>query len=404
MSNDPRRLPQPDYIESVRQRYHTEQEIDRVLTRKMQARAKGEVYERVTLEQLIACTEKFLAHQIEPGFKLQEPRWLAGGASKLQMAFALHWKNAQGKHQVTNMVLRMSPMEPVVETSFKREAQLVQALNKHQILPVPHCYWEDADAEYYPYPAIIYGFVTGVAKPTSLKSKQVTGIGLNYGPELRAKLGPQFVQTAADLHTADTQSWSLDRFERPVVGSNQSVIKQVNWWRRVWEEDRGEEEPLMQIAGNWLVRNAPPIDHVSIVHGDLRSGNFLFDEATTNITSWLDWELCSLGDRHEDLTWACAYQFGHYSEDGKHFLASGLYPVQEFLERYEQASGLKVDPDKMKYYSVFNAWRAALIVSATGYRVASAAKTHQDVVVTWLSGIGYLGMEELRKALEEVNP
>jgi len=403
MPVDPRSLPEEGFIEDIRQRFPVEKEVDRVLTIKMQNRAKGGVYERVTLEQLVECTEQFLTEQIGAGFHIKRPRWLAGGASKLQMAFELHRKSDSGQDQVTDLVLRMSPMEPVCETSFKREAQLVRALTKHNVIPVPECHWEDADAKYYPYPAIIYGFVTGVAKPTALKSKQVTGIGLNYGPDLRAKLGPQFIETAATLHTADTGDWGMDRFDRPVVGTNESVIKQINWWRRVWEEDRGEEEPIMQVAANWLIRNAPTIDHISIVHGDMRSGNFLFDEESEKITCWLDWELCSLGDRHEDLTWACSYHFGHYDEEGKDFLVSGLYPKDEFLARYEKASGLPVDPERMKFYGVFNAWRATIIVAATGYRVASAAKTHQDIVVTWLSGIGYLGLEELRKALEEVN-
>lgn len=402
MNIDPRKQPNESYIDAIRQRFNTEQEIDKILTRKMHSRARGEQYTPVTLEQLIDLTTRFLKQKIGSDFSLAEPRWLAGGASKLQMAFQLSWKDESGKAAQTNMVLRMSPMEAVVETSFRREAELVRGLNQQNLIPVPHCYWEDADAEVYPYPAIIYGFVSGVAKPTATPSKQVTGIGLNYGPELREKLAPQFIQQTAKIHTADINAMSLDSFELPEIGSNKSVIKQINWWRRVWEEDRGEDEPLIQMAANWLIRNAPPIDHISIVHGDLRSGNFLFDEQTSEISAWLDWELCSLGDRHEDLTWASSYQFGHFAEDGKTFLASGLLPMDELVKQYQAASGLTVDPERMRYYSIFNTWRAAIIVMATGYRVANGSKTHQDVVVTWLSGIGYLVMEQLRQTLEEV--
>ena len=36
--------------------------------------------------------------------------------------------------------------------------------------PVPPTYWYDADGEFYPYPAMIYGFAEGVAKPSATTS------------------------------------------------------------------------------------------------------------------------------------------------------------------------------------------------------------------------------------------
>src|SRR3546814_10306975 len=68
------------------------------------------------------------------------------------------------------MVLRMEPPESVVETSRLREFELIQALDG--VVPVPPCYWVDADGECLPHPALIYGFVTGVTRPSSLKSTQ----------------------------------------------------------------------------------------------------------------------------------------------------------------------------------------------------------------------------------------
>lgn len=403
---DIRQQPDEAFIAKMRARFLTEPEIDTVLTRKLRNRAAAEKpYEPVTLAQLVSATTRLIASKIGDEFTLHKPRWLSGGASMLQMAFELEWRGADGdaaKPYITPMVLRMSPMEPVVETSFLREAKAVQAIERMDIVPVPSCYWIDETGEYLPYPAIVYGFVTGVAKPTAIPSTQVTGVGLNYGPELRAKLAPQFMTQIARIHTANVAEMNLEGFETPVVGSNVSVLKEVGWWQRVWEEDRGEEEPLIQIASSWLLRNAPPVDHVSILHNDLRSGNFLFDEDKAEITAWLDWELVSLGDRHEDLMWTTAYQFGHYAEDGKTFLASGLLPTEEFFKQYEQATGLPVDPQRLQYYKVFNMWRAAIIVMGTGYRVCNGSKSHQDVVVGWLSAIGYLVLEQLREALEEV--
>ena len=403
-TTDIRQNPTPDFIEQLRKRFPVESEVDAVLTRKMQNRAaRQEPYTPVTLDQLVEGTRKLLNNNVKGDFSLQKPRWLSGGASMLQMAFELHWhgRNGDEERQVTPMVLRMSPMEPVVETSFLREAEIVNLVKKEGLMPVPDCYWIDETGEFLLYPAIVYGFVTGVAKPTAIPSTQVTGVGLNFGPELREKLAPQALQQIAALHRYDASNIDITGFDKIEAGSNASVIREINWWQRVWEEDRGEEEPLIQVAANWLKRHAPVVDHISILHNDLRSGNFLFDEDKAKITAWLDWELVSLGDRHQDLGWLLSYQFGHFAECGEVYLASGLMPTDEFLKAYEQATGLPVDKNRLQYYNVLNTWKAAIIVMGTGYRVCKGSKSHQDVVVSWLSAIGYLVMEGLRNSLEE---
>lgn len=403
--NDPRACPTEQFIAQLREKYPVETEVDAVLTRKLLNRAKRqEAYRPISLEELIAATKTFVATKIGEQFELSDARWLSGGASMLQMAFTLttesdHADLPAGSHA---MVLRMSPMEPVVETSFKRESEIIKVVKEHDLLPVAESYWIDETGAYLPYPAIVYGFVSGVAKPSAAPSEQVTGIGLNFGPELRKKLAPEAVKQIANLHKFDASGQAIPGFDPIKAGSNASVIKEINWWQRVWEEDRGEDEPLIQIAANWLKNNAPAVDHVSIVHNDLRSGNFLFDEDSASITAWLDWELVSLGDRHQDLGWLLAYQFGHFSEDGSTFLASGLMPTDELLALYEQETGMSVCQDRLKYYDVLNTWKAAIIVMGTGYRVAKGGKTHQDVVVSWLAGIGYLVLSNLQRALAEV--
>lgn len=403
-NNDSRQNPSEGFIQALRERFPTDREVDTVLTRKMRNRAlRQEGYSPVSLPELMDGVSKLLADRVKGEFSISSPRWLAGGASMIQMAFELSWRGESGEEpeHSTPLVLRMSPMEPVVETSFLREAEIVNFVSKADIMPVPKCYWIDEEGDYLPYPAIIYGFVSGVAKPSKIPSTQVTGVGLNFGPELREKLAPQVIGDIAKLHAFDASKLELPGFDPVQVGSNDSVIREINWWHRVWEEDRGEDEPLIQIAANWLRRNAPPLDHVSIVHNDLRSGNFLFDEENASITAWLDWELVSLGDRHQDLGWLTGPQFGHFAEDGKTFLISGLMPREALFEAYEAATGLSVDPQRMQYYDVMNAWKAAIIVMATGYRVANGSKTHQDVVVTWLSAIGYLLLSSLKQLLTE---
>lgn len=399
--HDPRQHPAPDLIADLRQRHPTEAEIDRVLTRKMQARA-GNAYAPVTFEQMVGCLHTLLQRKLDHPFAIHNARWMTGGSSKLQMGFELEWHGIDGTRErhMTPMVLRMSPAESIVESSRRREFEIINALAG--LIPVPECYWEDELMEVFPYPVLIFGFAEGVAKPSSDTSQQVTGLGINYGPALRPRVTDEFMRGLATFHTADVRKLNLEYFEIPAIGSNAGIRKQVNMWRRIWAEDRGEEEPLIHVAAHWLEDNAPALDHVSIIHGDCRSGNFLISESDGRITAWLDWELAVLGDRHQDLTWATSLAYSHMGEDGKTLLVNGMLPIDEFYAAYERSTGLRVDPARIRYFRVYNAWVAAIVCLATAYRAAKGGKSHQDIVLTWLNGIGGLLMEQLRQNLLEV--
>ncbi|MES2492985.1 MAG: phosphotransferase [Pseudomonadota bacterium] len=397
---DPRQTPDAAFIAGLRARFPVEPEIDRVLTRKMERRG-GARHRPVTLEELAGCLERLLAAKLDRPFVVTETRWMTGGSSKLQVAFALDWHGVDGTapRHVTPMVLRMSPAESIVETSRRREFEMIRALAG--LIPVPEVYWEDEDAEVFPYPALVFALVPGVAKPTSDTSQQVTGLGINYGPALRPVVTAGFMDGLARLHTADAAALALPSFELPRAGSNAGILRQVAMWRRIWEEDRGEDEPLMQLAAGWLEDNAPALDHASIIHGDCRSGNFLIDEADGRITAWLDWELAVIGDRHQDLTWATSLAYAHMAEDGKTLLVNGMLPLAEFYAAYERATGLTIDQARIRYFRVYNAWVAAIVCIATAYRAAKGGKSHQDVVLTWLNGIGGMLLAQLRHALIE---
>lgn len=389
--------PSPAWIAALREHYPCETEIDRVLTRKLQRRA-GPSYQPLSLETLTQATEKLLHAKLDDDFRIADARWLSGGASKLQMAFTLHW-NAPGKGpSATPMVLRMEPSESIVETSRLREFQIIKAFEG--IVPVPPTYWVDPNGEFLPYPAIVYGFAEGVAKP-STGTSGVTGVGTYIPPEIRPILGAQWVEHLARIHCFDWRKADLSAFDAVEPGTR-AIELQLNWWGRLWEEDANEDVPLMRLAMAWMRRHMPAVEHVSILHGDYRTGNFLYTEHDNRISAWLDWELAHLGDRHEDLAWACSTPFGFLAEDKKTFLVGGFFSRKEFLAAYEKASGLKVDASAMTFYEVFNSYKAVVITLATGYRVARNGKTHQDILVAWLCGVSYLLLNELRLQLEKV--
>lgn len=395
--SDVRDAPSEIFIEEMRRRFPTERETDEILTRKMRKR-NGLPYEHVPLQSFVDRLHAMLADVIKGAFLVRDPRWLTGGASKLQVRFTLEWTDPTRGIVRDDLVLRTDPTEASNTTSRPREAELLATFS--DVLPVPKVLWLDRDARWFPEPAIVYTFKPGVAKPKDATAGSVVGLGTNFGPRLRGLLAPQFLEHLAKIHTADVSNLQFASMQKPLEGSTECARWQLNRARRVWEEDRGEDFPLMDVAANWLERHIPALDRVSVVHGDFRSGNFLFDEDSGRITAWLDWERGLLGDRHRDLAWMTQKEKGHFAEDNETYLVCGLIPIDEFYERYEKASGLSVDPVRLKWYRILNCYQVVTTTMATMYRVAKLGRSHQDVLLARLRAIAPIGAYELWEMLE----
>lgn len=387
--------PDAAFIATMQLRYPLEREIEWAFTRRLERRAEGP-FRAPSREQIADRLRAMLAQHLDGGFEVRDPAWLGGGGSKLQLRFTLTTERPLRGHTERTLVLRMEPAESLNPSSRQREAEALAAVGA--VLPVPEVYWVDRDGRWFGEPALIYSFSSGVAKPKSFDNRRVTGLGTNFGP-LRGTLATQFVETLARLHTLDLRGHQLGSFDRPAPGSTEAAQWQLHRALRCWEEDRAAPSPLMDLARSWLQRHLPVLDHASLLHGDYRSGNFLFDEATGRITAILDWERTTIGDRHRDLAWATSEAIGHYSEDGREFLMCGLLPVPEFLRRYAEASGLPVDPARLRFYTVLSRYQQAVTVLATGYRVVRLRRSHQDVLLARIEAAAYVLMEELRQAL-----
>ena len=398
-SHAQRDSPSEDFIAQIRARYPTEREFDAMLTRKMRNRLQPRRKD-TSLEDFSRHLDAFLRDHVHGEFAVRDLRWMSGGGSKIQLIFSLDCNDPTqgGARAETRLVMRMEPQESLSATSRSRERQLIDAMAS--VLPVPRVYWVDSEGRWFPEPTLIYTFATGVTKPR-VSDGRISGVGGKFDARLRSELGTQFIEHLARIHTFDVRQADFSAFDIPTTGTTDSARWQLNRARRIWEEDRGEEIPLMEVAATWLQRNLPALDRVSVLHGDYRSGNFLFDEDSARITAWLDWERGYLGDRHRDLAWITLPLFGNYAEDGKTLLVSGLVPLAEFYARYEAACGLRIDPVRLRYYRILNGYQLVASTLGTSYRVARLGRSHQDVLLTWIEGVVYQLANELKNQILE---
>lgn len=336
--------------------------------------------------------EDFLSERA-PGAKVGKVAPLGGGASKEQYVVGI---TAPGADSEETFVLRLDALQGVMETDRQREFDVLRLVAPH--LPVPAPVWVDAGGESMGRPWLMTRFVDGVTKPTDTANDSVSGLQTNMGPELRNALGKEFVEKLAQLHQVPVDG-PLGTLGRPDADPFQAARWQVNWWTRVWRDDKVVSHPLVAQVEMWLRERLPRCSSLSVVHGDYRTGNYLFDESSRTITAILDWELAHIGDFHEDLGWAIQRMYSTV-EDGTR-LVTGLMPREELIASYEAASGRSVSPETLHFYEVLCAYKSTVATLASSVRAAAARHNHQDVLLSWLASCGYVFVSRLCELIEE---
>lgn len=337
----------------------------------------------------------FLADR-RPGAVVSGIKRMGGGASKEQFVFTLRDPGGVAERYV----LRMDPLEAITETSREREYDILSAFEG--VIPVPKPVWIDADASLFPRPAMIMELVPGTTKPSSI-DLSVTGLGTVLGERLRGLLRPQYVDLLAKIHNFDWRSASLPSFTAPTADPKQPTRWLIHFWKELLDQDVVAHEPVVRLATQWLEDNIPDCDDIRVVHGDFRTGNYLFDEESGEITAVLDWEMCYLGDIHADFAWLLQPVFGTLI-DGT-FRASDIFEGDaDFIAAYEAASGNRVDPKKLHYFKVFNFWKSYILVSVLGMRAAREQHNHQDVLLTFLAATGPIHVAALARQLSMGEP
>jgi aminoglycoside phosphotransferase (APT) family kinase protein len=161
----------------------------------------------------------------------------------------------------------------------------------------------------------------------------------------RAPIFDAMNEGLAKLHAIDAAAVGLSDFGKP--GSY--FARQLQRWTeqyRASETDRIEE---MERLIAWLGPNVPADDgRVSLVHGDWRIDNMIFDAHSPKLLAVLDWELSTLGHPFSDLAYQCMYWRmpnawnGLYGVDRQ---AAGIPTEAEYVEAYCRRAGLDRIPD-----------------------------------------------------------
>lgn len=132
--------------------------------------------------------------------------------------------------------------------------------------------------------------------------------------------------------------------------------------RMVEELDEVDEpHPAIELGLWWLRENRPPERPTVVNHGDYRIGNVVVDPE--GLVGVLDWEFAHLDDPVRDMAFSLvrAWRFGVPEKR-----LGGIGGVEPFVERYNELTGLDVQPDELDYWELAGnvAWAIGTLTQA----------------------------------------
>ena len=264
---------------------------------------------------------------------------ISGGASRETYRFQARWRQG-GQTRQRRMILRRDPPASLIQTERRVEFGAYRAFHDSKV-PVPEMLWLEEGCGPLDYPFFIAEELAGFqASPAVLFEGGYDAVLPHLAERKWTILG--------EIAKADPAALGLTEV-MPAPALDAAWRRELDHWEAIFDRDEAEPLPIARAAIRWLrAHPPPPAQKLSAVHGDYRTGNFLYDTGG-EIHGVLDWEMAHLGDPLEDLAWGFnpVWQFGRG-------LAGGLLPPDEAVAIWERASGLTADRGALHWWTLFN--------------------------------------------------
>jgi aminoglycoside phosphotransferase (APT) family kinase protein len=257
-------------------------------------------------------------------------------------------------------VLRKQPPGRLLPSAhaIDREFRVIGALHR-QGLPVPEATLYCEDASVIGTPFYLMEFMDGrIFLDPALPELPREERGAIYG---------EMNRTIARLHRLDFAAAGLADFGRP----GNYFTRQIARWSRQYLESSTDPIPAMDALIKWLPENIPPGEETSLVHGDFRIDNLVFDKQEARVIAILDWELATLGHPLADFSYHC--MTWHIPATlwrglgGLDLAALGIPSESDYVAEYCRLSG-RSRIEHWDFYIAYNLFRIAAILQGIARR------------------------------------
>ena len=206
-------------------------------------------------------------------------------------------------------------------------------------------------------------------------------------PAERGAIYDEMNRVISALHTVKFAERGLAGYGKP----GNYFERQIGRWSKQYVASVTQPIPEMDKLMEWLPQHIPAMARddsmVSVVHGDYRLDNLMFDAEQPKVIAILDWELSTLGHPLADFSYHCmAWHIppGSFRGiGGLDFAALGIPSEDEYIRKYCDRTGL-ARPEQLKadwnFYLAYNMFRIAAILQGIAKRVEAGTASSAQAV------------------------
>ncbi|WP_206001927.1 phosphotransferase [Paraburkholderia aromaticivorans] len=175
--------------------------------------------------------------------------------------------------------------------------------------------------------------------------------------------------TMAALHDVDVEAVGLADYGRP----GNYFARQIDVWTKQYRAAQTDALESVEALIEWLPAHCPvEAGKPSLVHGDFRIDNLIFERGSSQVRAVLDWELSTLGNPLADLAYFCMClrlpPAGHIAGlQGLNRTELGVPDEAVIIEQYCRLRGI-ASIENWNFYLAFSFFRLAAIAQGVKKR------------------------------------
>ena len=250
------------------------------------------------------------------------------------------------------LILRKKPPGNLLPSAhaIEREYKVQKALKKTNV-PCPEMIALCEDVNIIGTPFYIMSYIEGKVYESILEVELIKD---------RKDIYLLMVKMLAELHNVNYEKLNLAGFGKP----NNYAQRQISRWEKQWNLSKQRDIPEMNSIIEWLNKHLPEKCDSSIVHGDFRLGNLIFNKDSKTINAVLDWELSTIGDPLADFGYMLYPYYIPFGErhgiKGCNFFIENIPQINEVIETY--CAVRKINIFNPKFYVVLSMFRTIAIL------------------------------------------